>query len=71
MEPSAAPHARRAPATATTAGGGGPADEFFAALGDGWRLTATHRVRLAPAMRAAPGAGWRCARALCCLVALT
>jgi hypothetical protein len=31
---------------------------FFAALGDGWRLTATQRARLAPAAQTALGAGW-------------
>ena len=59
MEPSAAhARARGAPTAATTAGGGGPVGEFFAALGDDWRLTATQQARLAPAVRAALGAGW-------------
>jgi hypothetical protein len=47
----------RARGTATAAGGGRPTGEFFAALGDRWRLTATHWARLAPAMRAALCAG--------------
>jgi len=38
--------------------GGEPAEEFFAALGTGWRLTATQRLRLAPAVTAALGKGW-------------
>jgi hypothetical protein len=55
MEPSAASaQARQVPA----AGGGGPAGEFFAVLGDGWRLTADQRARLAPAVQAALEAGW-------------
>lgn len=59
MEPSAAPaRARGAPTAATTASGGGLVGEFFAALGDDWRLTAIQRARLAPAVRAALGAGW-------------
>ena len=33
--------------------GGGPAGEFFAALGGGWRLTAAQRARLVPAVTAA------------------
>ncbi|MGO9294197.1 MAG: hypothetical protein ACLP52_10030 [Streptosporangiaceae bacterium] len=37
---------------------GRPADEFFTALGAGWRLTATQRARLAAAVTAAVDAGW-------------
>jgi len=59
MEPSAAhARARGAPTAATTASGGGPVGEFLAAPGDDWRLTATQQARLAPAVRAALGAGW-------------
>jgi hypothetical protein len=50
---SAAPHAAEA-----SGGGGGPVGKFFAALGPDWRLTATQRVRLAPAVTAALNAGW-------------
>jgi Helix-turn-helix domain len=57
MEPSAAA-AREAPQVADVAGGGGPINEFFAALGPDWRLTATQRGRLAPAVTAALNAGW-------------
>lgn len=57
-EPPAAPaHAREAPHLGA-AGGGGPSGEFFAALGEGWRLTAAQRIRLTPAVTAALGAGW-------------
>ena len=34
------------------------AGEFFAILGDGWRLTAAQQARLAPAVQAALDAGW-------------
>jgi hypothetical protein len=37
---------------------GGGAGEFFAALGDAWRLTQAQRARLAPAVTAALDAGW-------------
>jgi hypothetical protein len=58
-EPSAASaHALQVPATAGTAGGGPAVGEFFAVLGDGWRLTADQRARLAPAVQAALEAGW-------------
>jgi len=57
IEPPAAPHPR-AGHRPTTMAGGGPAGVFFAALGDGWRLTAAQRARLAPAVRAALEAGW-------------
>jgi len=39
-------------------GGRQQAGEFFAVLGDGWRLTAAQRARLAPAVQAALEAGW-------------
>jgi len=56
--PAASAHARQAPATATMTGGRQQAGEFFAVLGDGWRLTAAQRARLAPAVQAALEAGW-------------
>ena len=43
---------------ASGAVGGGPAGEFFAALGDGWRLTPTQRLKLVPAVTAALERGW-------------
>lgn len=43
---------------ANTAGGGQAVGEFFAVLGDGWRLTADQRSRRAPAVQATLGAGW-------------
>lgn len=46
---------RGAPPAAGLAGGG--AGEFFAALGDAWRLTQAQRARLAPAVTAALDAG--------------
>jgi hypothetical protein len=53
LEPSAAPErARKAPA------GGGPAGEYFAALGDAWMLTLEQRARLAPAVEGALSSGW-------------
>ena len=65
MEPSGQPsaataHAREVPpaALARSAGGGEPVSGFFAALGDRWRLTATQRARLAPAVTVALTAGW-------------
>ena len=58
-EPSAASaHARPVLADVGTAGGGQEAGEFFAILGDGWRLTAAQQARLAPAVQAALDAGW-------------
>jgi hypothetical protein len=43
---------------AAKAAGGGPADEFFTALGADWQLTAAQQARLAPAVAAALDAGW-------------
>ena len=59
-EPSREPAApaREAPQAADGAGGDGPINEFFAALGPDWRLTVAQRARLAPAVTAALGAGW-------------
>jgi hypothetical protein len=57
-EPSAAPSHAREASYLGVAGGGAPMSEFFAALGDGWRLTAAQRARLAPAVTAALRAGW-------------
>ena len=55
--PAAAP-AREALPAAGADGGGGPAGEFFAALGPDWRLTAAQRARLARAVTTALNAGW-------------
>jgi hypothetical protein len=61
-EPSTEPPAARARALEApadrAADGGGPVGEFFAVLGDGWKLTAAQRARLAPAVSAALGMGW-------------
>jgi hypothetical protein len=58
-EPAAPAPANEVHAAAGAVGGGsGPAGEFFAALGPGWRLTAAQRARLAPAVTAALNAGW-------------
>jgi hypothetical protein len=43
---------------ASAACGSKPAEEYFAALGDGWRLTAAQRARLAPAAETALSTGW-------------
>lgn len=43
---------------AAAVAGGGRIGEFFAALGDAWRLTEAQRARLAPAVDAALDAGW-------------
>ena len=49
MEPSAASaRVDEARLAAEDIGGCGPVSEFFAALGDTWRLTAAQRARLAP-----------------------
>ncbi len=53
-EPPAAAPAREAPPAAS----GGPAGEYFAALGDRWQLTGRQRARLIPAVMAALAAGW-------------
>jgi len=58
IEPSAAAASVREALPADGRAGGGPAGEFFAALGGGWRLTAIQRSRLAPAVQAALAAGW-------------
>ena len=52
-----APGPGRGPRPAAGTGSGG-AGEFFAALGDAWRLTGEHRAKLAPAVEAALGMGW-------------
>lgn len=52
LEPPAAAGACEA-SLASGAAGGGPAGEFFAALGAGWRLTPTQRLKLVPAVTAA------------------
>ena len=57
-EPSAAPHADRQRASSQAGLGGGPAAEFFAALGDEWRLTGSQQARLSSAVAAAVGSGW-------------
>jgi hypothetical protein len=44
------------PAVAATTGTG--VVEFFAALGDAWRLTETQRARLTPRVQAALDMGW-------------
>ena len=48
-------HDARPAAEAATGGGVG---EFFAALGDAWRLTEAQRARLTPAVKAALDMGW-------------
>ena len=59
LEPSAAPAGGRdAPPAGGDRPGGERAGEFFAALGDCWRLTAAQRARLGPAVTAALCAGW-------------
>ena len=63
-EPSAAvAQAREEPAALGAAGvpevaGGGGVGDFFAALGDGWRLTDAQLARLVPSIAAALDAGW-------------
>jgi hypothetical protein len=57
-EPAApAPANESLPAAGAVGGRSGPAGEFFAALGPGWRLTAAQRARLAPAVTTALNAG--------------
>jgi hypothetical protein len=58
QEPAAPARVREASPAAGADGGGGPAGEFFAALGADWRLTAVQRARLAPAITTALNAGW-------------
>lgn len=56
IEPSTT-RAREDRATAAGTGGGG-AEKFFAALGEGWPLAAAQRDRLAPLVQRAVGIGW-------------
>jgi hypothetical protein len=58
LEPPAAAAGVCEASLASGAVGGGPAGEFFAALGDGWRLTPTQRLKLVPAVTAALERGW-------------
>lgn len=58
LEPPAAAAGACEASLASGAAGGGPAGEFFAALGDGWRLTPTQRLKLVPAVTAALERGW-------------
>ena len=58
LEPPAAAAGACEASLAGGAAGGGPAGEFFAALGDGWRLTPTQRLKLVPAVTAALERGW-------------
>jgi helix-turn-helix protein len=68
LEPSAAPAgARKAPPAGDDHPPGERVGEFFAALGDRWRLTAAQRARLGPAITAALCTGWT-PRALAALV---
>jgi hypothetical protein len=62
-EPSPEPPAATAPEREAAAAdgvvaGGGPVGEFFAALGSGWRLTPTQRLKLTPVITAALDKGW-------------
>ena len=60
MEPSAASaRVHEARPAAGAVNGGGPVSEFFAALGDAWRLTAAQCTRLAPAAQTALSTGWK------------
>ena len=56
-EPSGAMGRDGHPAGGPTEPGGGAA-EFFAALGEEWRLTASQRARLSPIVAAAVSSGW-------------
>lgn len=56
-EPSGAMGGDDHPAGGPTEPGGGAA-EFFAALGEEWRLTASQRARLSPIVAAAVNTGW-------------
>jgi hypothetical protein len=58
MEPSAAFAPARGAPDAVGEAGGGQVGEFFAALGDAWRLAAGQRARLTPAVETALSAGW-------------
>ena len=58
LEPPAAAAGVCEASLAGGAAGGGRAGEFFAALGDGWRLTPTQRLKLVPAVTAALERGW-------------
>ena len=58
-EPSTAAHRRETQTAAEgKLGSGGLVSEFFAVLGDAWRLTEAQRARLAPAVKAALDMGW-------------
>jgi hypothetical protein len=66
-EPSSEPSAAHAsahdvPPIVRAAYGGRPTDEYFAALGDGWRLSAAQCARLATFAERALSAGWTPAR---------
>lgn len=58
LEPPAAAAGACEASLASGAAGGGPAGEFFGALGEGWRLTPTQRLKLVPAVTAALERGW-------------
>ena len=59
MKPTAASARTHEARFAAEAADGGPVSEFFAALGDAWRLTAAQRARLAPAALTALSTGWK------------
>jgi hypothetical protein len=56
--PAATARAREAAPVGGVAGGGEPVGEFFAALGNCWRLTPTQRLKLTPVITAALDEGW-------------
>jgi helix-turn-helix protein len=58
LKPSAAPGPTRTRAAAVGGRGGRPADEFFAALPDAWKLTGEQQARLSPAVETALSSGW-------------
>lgn len=58
IETSAAPRGHQLRACLPTALGGGGTLEFFAGLGDEWRLTPSQRARLSPVVEAAINSGW-------------
>jgi hypothetical protein len=64
LEPPAAAAGACEASLASGAAGGGPAGEFFAALGDGWRLTPHPAAQARPSRHRGPGArlGAACAR---------